>query len=366
MKCEKCGADLFLGGRNCPVCGAATPPPGDGVAMNRAQFFRLALPQKFQSILHTGILLCYFSVLVSLILSFRMPISGILQALLCLVIAVGLQITKSVGWAYFGTVLSCGSLVISVLADGNFVCLITLIGCIFACVGAHALSVSYAAYTAGGKTPEIGEDEGRAMVLKYKKRRNFRIISTTVGGLLIGTTAVISLISYISGRSADRDYTPGQLTDDGMYINSFADIRVQIPDEWDVYDRETLSDLTAGAPEDIQELKFLALSPDGASVRLDIFRQSSSVYTAEDLLESYTQQYRVQAEANEQDFSADEPERLSLGGEEYLCRTVRTAEDGGEVCLIYLCRQIGSYSVTFRLSAPSKAILEEFPGWFEP
>lgn len=367
MKCEKCGANLFLGGRNCPSCGRPVSPPTDGVAMSRAEFFRLALPQKFQSILHTGILICYFSVIVSLILSFWMPLSGMLQAALCLVIAVGLQITKSVGWAYLGTVLSCGSLAISVLAEGNFVCLITLIGCVFACVGSHALSVAYAGYLAGGKTPEIGEDEGRAMVIKYGKRRNFRIVTTAVGGLVIGALAISSAIFCFVGQSADRDYAPGKLEKNGRYVNGFADISMNLPSDWIVYDQKALADRSIGSEMTGEGVEFFALSPDrSVTVRLDIVRQSSSIYTAKDLLESYADSVRLEAEADSRDFSAGQTESRTLGGVEYLCLVARIAEEGGESSRIYLCRQIGSYSVIFRLYAPSDAILDEFSGWFEP
>lgn len=366
MKCEKCGADLFLGGRHCPVCGAATPPPQDGTAMSRAEFFRLALPQKFQSILHTGILLCYFSVLVSLILSIWMPVSGMLQAAICLCVAVGLQITKSVVWAYLGTVLAAGSLVVSMLAEGNFVCLITLIGCIFASVGAHALSVSYAAYMAGGITPELGEEEGRAMVIKYRRRRKLRTVSTVLGGLLIGAAALTSVIFYVNGRSADRDFAPGQLTDE-RYDNDFAEIHLNLPSDWIFYDQKALDDRMLDMPENRSAMEFLALSPDRAvTVRLDIVRQTSSIYTADDLLESYADSGRLAAEAGGKDFTAGEPESRTLGGVEYLGLVTRTAEEDGDTFRIYLCRQIGSYSVIFRLYGPSDAILDEFSGWFEP
>ncbi len=366
MKCEHCQSELFLGSRYCPVCGAVTRPPEDGVAMSRTEFFRLALPQKFQSIFHTGVLLCYFSVLVSLVLSFWMPVSGMIQAIICLCIAVGLQVTKSVAWAYLGTVLSSASLVVSMLTEGNFVCLITLTACIFASVGSHALAVSYAAYIAGGKTPELGDEEGRAMAVKYQKRRKFRIVSTAVGGLLIGALALTSGIFYVAGRSADRDFAPGKLTDGGLYVHDFADIRVQMPDGWIVYDQKSLGDRIVSTSEDVRGLEFLTLSPDRSiSVRLDVVRQSSAAYTAEDLLESCVDSGRVYAEASGQNFSVGESQRRTLGDQEYLClATTQTDAQGGTFCLIYLCRQIGSYSVIFRLSAPSQEVLDEFSDWF--
>ncbi len=370
MKCTQCQSELFIGSRHCPSCGApVSSPPDEGAMMNRSEFFRLALPQKFQSFLHTGIFLCYFSVLVSLISSLWNPVSGMLQALICLAVAIGLQATKSVAWAFSGTVIAAATLVVSILADSNFVCLITLIACIFACIGAHALSVFYAAYIASGKTPEIGDEEGRAMVLKFKKRRNLRIVTTAVSCLLIGAAAIGSILFYVKGRSADRDYSAGQLSEDGRYVNDFADIDLTLPESWRVYSRQDLQtknvELVGADGQD--SVIFFSRSPDwNGTVRLDIIRQSSSIYTAKDLLESYVEGGMMLAEADGRKFSAGDFETVTLCGKDYLCLTTVTSESKGtgEIRRTYLCRQIGSYSVIFFIYDESDTVFDDFKGWF--
>lgn len=378
MKCPECQAELFLGSRHCPACGAPTDvPPTDGIPMSRPEFFRLALPQKFQSFLHTGIFLCYFSVLVSLVSSLWYPVSGMVQALLCLTIALGLQITKTELCAYLGTVLAAGSLVVSLIADGSFVSMIALVACIFACIGSHALSVSYAIYLVSGKTPEIGDEEGRAMVVKFARRRKTRIVTTAVSCILIGTASVGSILFYLKGQADDQDYHPGQLSDDGRYVSEFADIDLTLPDDWKVYSKTALDEEQAGVDGN-DSVIFFAASPDGKSaVRLDIVRQSSSVYTEENLLESYVEDGMLRAEADGVEFKAGQFERLALGGEDYLCLTTVTTGSGGsdsgseeadaeqsEVWRTHLCRQIGSYSVIFLIYADSDAVFSDFQSWF--
>lgn len=374
MKCTQCQSDLFIGSRHCPSCGMpVSSPPGDGAMMSRSEFFRLALPQKFQSFLHTGIFLCYFSVVVSLISSLWNPLSGMLQAIICLTLAIGLQIAKSVIWAFSSTVLAAATLVICALADSNFVCLITLIGCVFACVGAYALSVFYATYIASGKTPEIGDEEGRTMVQKFKTRRNFRIVTTVVSCLLIGVAAAGSILFYVKGRSADRDYSPGELSADGRYVNDFAGIDLTMPESWRVYSKKDLEikNVELVGADGQGSVIFFARSPDWTgTVRLDIIRQSSSIYTAENMLESYVESGMMTAEADGGSFSAGDFETLTLGGEEYLSlTTVTSGTDGSEdapaeIRRTYLCRQIGSYSVIFLIYDESNTLFDDFKGWF--
>lgn len=370
MKCTQCQSDLFIGSRHCPSCGApVSSPPDVGMIMSRSEFFRLALPQKFQSFLHTGIFLCYFSVLVSIISSLWNPVSGMLQAMICLVIAIGLQLTKSVVWAFSSTVLAAASLVVSALADSNFVCLIALVACIFACVGAHALSVSYAAYIASGKTPEIGDEEGRMMVQKFKKRRNFRIATTAVSCLLIGAAAVCSILFYVNGRSEDRNYSAGQLTETGRYVNDFAGIDLTLPGDWRVYSRQDLENKhveLVGADGQDSVIFFARSSDWSRTVRLDIIRQSSSIYTEKNMLETYVENGMMLAESNGGTFSARDFETVTLCGSDYLCLTTITGGTDGtsEIRRTYLCRQIGSYSVIFLIYDESNALLDDFTGWF--
>lgn len=337
--------------------------------MTKNEFFRLALPQRFQSFLHTGIFLTYFCALLCLISSIWNPVSGILQALLCLVFAIGLQASKSIIWALMETVLTAIALVVSLIMDGSFISLLALVASVFSCIGSHALSTFYTAYVVGGKTPELRDEEGCHMVLKFKKRKNFRLFAVITLCVLMGITLSVSLAVHLSGRLADEGYTAGTIADDGSYENSFAGIRLTPDEEWTVYSGRALDvvrrELNAGGTDSIAY--YAANEALNASVRLDLVKQSSSIITEENLLDSYVSRGLADAESQEVVYQYSEYTSVTLGGEEYLCLGATYSEDGAaEYIYEYiLCRQIGTYSVIFSVYSESDEAFESFMEWFE-
>lgn len=338
--------------------------------MTRNEFFRLALPQRFQSFLHTGIFLTYFCALICLFSSIWYPVSGLLQALVCLTFAIGLQVSKSIVWALAQTVVTAGCLVVGVIVNGSFVCMISLVAGIFACVGNHALSTAYAAYVVSGITPELRDEEGRLMVLKYKKRKNFRRIAVAVLCVLMGITFIVSLSVHLSGRWQDEGYTVGTIAGDGSYENSFADIHLSPDENWTVLgerelDEKRLEYNAVGADSMVYYAESEALS---ASVRLDLVKQTTSVVTEKDLLDSYVEQGLAGAEDQAILYRYEPYASVTLGGNEYLClSSVYSADDSSECVYEYiLCRQIGTYSVIFTLrSENEEEAFDSFAGWFQ-
>lgn len=370
MKCPSCQTDLFVGSRFCPSCGTRLDQPSpDGVCMTRNEFFRLALPQRFQSFVHTGIFLSYFCALVNLISSIWNPVFGILQALLCLTFAIGLQVSKSVAWALTETVLTAGCLVIGFVLDGSFVNLIALVAGIFACIGTHALSNFYTAYVVSGKTPELRDEEGRHMVLKYKRRKNIRLVAVVTLCVLMGITFSISLAVHLTGNRQDEGYTAGTIAGDGSYENSFAGIRLSPDEGWTVYSGRALNakrlELQASGVDSM--VYYAANESMNASVRLDLVKQSTSIITEENVLDSYVSQGLAGAEDQIIRYHYNEYVPVTLGGEKYLCLSATYSADGDPDCIYeyILCRQVGTYSVIFTVYSQSEEVLESFMGWFE-
>ncbi|MGM9637910.1 MAG: hypothetical protein ACI3YK_08025 [Eubacteriales bacterium] len=370
MKCPNCQTDLFVGSRFCSSCGKRLDQPSpDGPCMSRNEFFCLALPQRFQSFLHTGIFLTYFCALLCLISSIWHPVSGFLQAILCLVFAIGLQASKSLIWALTEIVLTTVCLVVGLVIDGSFISLLAMVAGVFACIGSHALSAFYTAYVVGGKTPELRDEEGRLMALKYKKRKNFCLIAGLCLCVLMGIILSVSIAVHLSGSREDEGYTTGTIAEDGSYENSFAGIRLTPDEEWTVYSGLALDDVrrefNAGGADSM--VYYAANETLNASVRLDLVKQSTSIITEKDLLDSYVSQGLADAESQNIVYRYREYTTVTLNGEDYLCLDAGYSEEGSTESIYeyILCRQIGTYSVIFTVYSESEEAFDSFLEWFK-
>jgi len=331
------------------------------MGLTKKEFFDFYIPEKIRSNALWAVYLLFFSALANCVSALYDFYFGLICSAVCLVLAIAIKKTLSIGPAIGACVFTILLTIINFIVAQTITGWIAIVASVFCCTSLNKFNSLWTIYTATSKVPTLDPmDKARADARREKKNKK---VGWVVFYVALALCLVGVIVHYVFALTYISKFDYG-VTEGNHYSNEFVDVDMTLDSDWTVFDKKQLAELNLNVygiedstAVDTQYLLYATTETDEVVLIESLFLESM-LYSSERLADEYEDSYKYEASKLERqdpiEYNGNVYEVIYL---EYKYQD--TDEGGNTVDVVYyeklLARTEGSYSFSIYISTTESA-----------